>query len=119
MAECTRNETGGLVTLHAVAIRRHMIGRRDLSAGGVPVVAQGTVRDDAYVIEGRARKAGSLVARGTVLCRPDGDMVKVRSGRLDPIMAGGTVPYDAGMIEHRRRKGATGYVADSAILAGH
>ena len=118
MAEFARNETGGLVTVHAVASRRHMIGRWDLSSGGVSVMAQGAVPGDARVIERRAGKGGGVVTRGTVLRRPDGDMVEMRAGCPDTIMAGGTVVDDAGMIEHCGRKGATGYVADSAILVG-
>ena len=117
MGEFAWNETGGLVTLHTVAIRRYMIGRRDLSSGGVPVVAVRAVPDDACMIERRARKGGGLVTCGTVLRRPDGDVAGMHARRAEAIVAGGTIVNDAGMIEHRRRKGATGYVADSAILA--
>ena len=117
MREFAWNETGGLVTLHTVAIGGYMIGRRDLSSGGVPVVAIGAVPGDAGMIERRARKGSGLVTCGTVLRRSDGEMVKMHARRPEAIVARGAVINDAGMIEHCRRKGATGYVADSAILA--
>ena len=117
MGEFAWNETGGLVTLHAVAIGRYVIGRRDLSSGRIPVVAGGAVRGDAGVIKSRPRKGGGLVTCGTVLRRPDGDMARMHARRAEAVVAGGTIINDTGMIEHRRRKGATGYMADSAILA--
>ena len=117
MGEFAWNETGGLVTLHTIAICGDMIRRRDLSSRGVPVVAVRAVPDDARMIERRACKGSGLVTCGTVLCRPDGDMLRMHARRAEAIVAGGTIVNDTGMIEHRRRKGATGYVADSAILA--
>ena len=43
-------------------------------------------------------------------------MCRSQSGRSCTIVAGGTVIGNTGMIKHRRYKGATGYVADIAIL---
>jgi len=91
MAECAWNETGRLVTFHAVAIRRHMIGRRDHSSGGGPVMARGAVPGDARVIERRARKTGGLMTRGTVLRRRDGGMAKMHARRPETIVTGGAV----------------------------
>lgn len=58
------------------------------------------------------------MTRGAVLRRPDGEMVEMHAGRPGTVVAGGTVIHDAGMVEYSRRKGATGYMADPAILVG-
>ena len=116
MSEFAWNETGGLVTLHTIAICGDMIRRRDLSSRGVPVVAVRAVPDDARMIERRACKGSGLVTCGTVLCRPDGDMLRMHARRAEAIVAGGTIINDTGMIEDRCRKGAAGHVADAAIL---
>lgn len=66
------------------------------------------------MVEPGIDKCGSDVAKRTVLRgRQVGCML---AGRVGAVVTGLAVVRDAGVVEHRRHKGATGHVADAAIL---
>ena len=112
-------EAGGHMTVAAVGIGRHMVVA--LACCGAAVVTGRAVARDARMVEVRTGKRGRRVAGRTVLGDRNMGWVDLRGGAggIGTVVAGRAVAGDTGVVEHGRGEGATRYVADSTVLAGH
>ena len=116
MAEGSRLESGSLVAVDTIAVGWHVVVI--LARGGNTIVAEYAVVHDALVFKTRIGEGRGGVAQRAIV--GDGDVRRIDLGRgagcIDAVVAGSAVIDDPGMIEYRRCEGATGYVADPAIL---
>jgi len=110
-----RLETGGLVTVAAVSVRRHVeVG---FSGGGITIMTGRAVVHDILVIKLGTGKGGGVMAYRAIL--GGRSMVGVHTFRCPGsigYMTGSAVIHDAGMIEYGRLKAAAGHVTDITIL---
>lgn len=103
----------------AIVVGRHV--EAGLPRCGRTVVARLAVINDSLMIKVSVGKRFRRVAHRAIIA--GGNVRRVDLGRLagciNAVVTGGAVVGDTVVIEKRRCEGASGYMADAAILVGH